>query len=134
MNVAQHQGRIGVAQGLDQGGVAGAEPGEQVRVGRAAAQNLVLGRPVEHGVRAFGDVPGRPPVDVPGVPQQVLDQPGRARRYGRVQPGAFGRVREQVAVAAQCVDVFGDLHAAIAARRDQLSARRTSRACARSAG
>jgi hypothetical protein len=52
-------------------------------------------------------------MDVPGVPKQVLDQPGPARRHGRVQPGAFGRVREQVALAAQRVDVFGGFHAVI---------------------
>ena len=93
------------------------------RAGHAATQDVRLRRAVEHGVRAFGDVPGRPAVDVPGVPEQVLDLPGRARRDRCVQAGPGGRVREQVSLSAQRVDVFGDFL--------QLSARRTTRAWAR---
>ncbi len=38
---------------------------------------------------------------------------GRARGDGCVEPGPAGRVGEQVTLAAQRVDVFSDLHAAI---------------------
>ena len=92
---------------------ADAEPREQVRVGRAATQDVLLRRTVEHGVRALGDVPGRPAVDVPGMPEQVLDPPGRAGRDGRVQTGPGGRGREHVTLPAKRVDVLGDLHTAI---------------------
>ena len=124
---ALHRG-IGRGQGLRERDVAVPEPGEQPGVVRAAAQDLLLGRTVEDLVRAFGDVPGGPPVDVAGVPQQVLDLPGRTRRDGGVEPGPFGRIGQPFALAAQGVDVLGDLH------RGQLSARRMSRAWARSAG
>jgi len=49
-------------------------------------------------------------VDVPGVPQQVLDLPGGAGRDGCVQAGPFGGVGERVALMAQRVDVFVDVH------------------------
>jgi hypothetical protein len=52
-------------------------------------------------------------VDVSGVPQQVLDQPRLARRYGCVQAGPFGCVRQLAAFAAQRGYVLVDLHAAI---------------------
>jgi hypothetical protein len=52
-------------------------------------------------------------VDVPGVPQQVLDLPGFARGDGGVESGPAGRVGEQVTLAAQRVDVLSDLHVAI---------------------
>ena len=122
------QGGIGRGQGLHQRGMAGPEPGEQLGVGRAATQYLRLRRPVEDLTGALGDVPGSPPVDVTGMPQQVPDLPGRARRHGRVEPGPFGRIGEQVALAAQHVNVLSDLHSG------QLSARRMSRARARSGG
>ena len=124
---ALHRG-IRRGQGLHERGMAVPEPGDQPGVVRAAAQDLLFGRAVEDLVQAFGDVPGGPPVDVAGVPQQVLDLPGRTRRNGGVEPGPFGRIGQPLALTAQGIDVLSDLH------RDQLSARRMSRAWARSAG
>ena len=128
MKVAHSRAGSAAVRVSDQRGMARPEPVEQFGVGRAAAQYLLFRRPVQDVIRAFGNVPGGPAVDVPGMPQQVPDLPGRARRHGRVKPGPFGRIGEQVALAAQHVNVLSDLHLG------QLSARRMSRARAKSGG
>ena len=91
---------IGGGQGLHQRGMARAEPGKQFGIGRAALQDLWLRVPVEDGGGALDEVPCRPPVDVAGVAQQVLDEPRRAWRDRCVQAGPLGRAGEQGAVAA----------------------------------
>src|ERR1700733_4046073 len=96
--------------------MAGPEPGQELVIRGAPGQDLRLRRPLEDLSRALGKVPGRPPVDVAGMPQQVPDLPGRARRDRRVQPGPLRGVGEQGTLEAQRVDVLGDLHEAYSAR------------------
>jgi hypothetical protein len=90
--------------------VAGPEPSEQAGVVGAAAQDLLLGRTVQDLAGSLGDMPGGPAVDVSGVPEQILDQPGRTRRHRGVEPGPFGGTGQRFALVADCVDVLGDLH------------------------
>src|SRR5438477_379146 len=53
-----------------------------------------------------------PPVDVADVTNQVARPPFRARRDGRVPAGALSSGRQQLTLAAQRGDMFGDLHRA----------------------
>ena len=90
----------------------GAEPVEQLVVGRPAASTSgSLARSVTGVSRPSPGEHRGPPVHVALVSQQVADLPRRARGHWRVEPGPLRRGGEQVAVALDCPDVLGYLHA-----------------------
>ena len=103
------EGGIGSREGRQQGGMAGAEGREEVGVGRVARRIRPLAVRPRHG-RGHGDVPGGPAMDVAGMPEEVLNLPGRARRDGGVQAGRVGRVGQPGALVTQSGDVRRDLH------------------------
>ena len=79
--------------------------GEQVGVGRAAAEDVGLGRLLEQLGRPLAHVPGRPAVHVRLVPDEVADLPGRTAGDAGLQAGPLGRVGQQRAVTVERVDI-----------------------------
>jgi len=93
--------------------VPGPEPVDQPVAGWPQGEQLVLPRGLDHVGALLGQVPGSPPVHETGVLEEIAHGPSGTRGHRRAQARLAGRGSEKLTLAAQALDVVGDVAGAV---------------------